>query len=64
MYPRGEQTLTAEQFSTRRELRQELTKKAEREPPGGGRNPEACGGRKPREDFFTHCRERYKHQCG
>ena len=48
-----EQTLTAEQLSTGRELRQQLPKEAERETLGDGRNPEACGGRKPREDLFS-----------
>ena len=47
------QTLAAEQLSTGRELRQQLPKEAESEPPGDGRNPEACGGRKPREDLFS-----------
>lgn len=47
------QTLAAEQLSTGRELRQQLLKEAESEPPGDGRNPEACGGRKPREDLFS-----------
>ena len=51
-----EQTLTAEQLSTGRELRQQLPKEAEREPLGDGRNPEACGGRKPREDLFSRWR--------